>query len=231
MWYSIEVTTSDSGVPKDPDPSGNPSEEGGFDAVKAAQELAASLGMATDAASTSDRAYEDTLEREVEELNLLIDQKDGSIAALKTELAETATARDRAQEEITRAGERIAAEEKKKQIAKSRKTLLNFLEVLDDFDRALEALDATLEKGGQPDSMLDGIEIVQRSFILKFAELGVTKRPALDEKFDPENHEAVTLVAVDDPAKDGFVVGVIREGYSLGEGCLRPARVAVGMLS
>jgi molecular chaperone GrpE len=54
--------------------------------------------------------------------------------------------------------------------------------------------------------------------------------PALGERFDPERHEAMTLVPVSDPAQDGRVVGVMREAYSIGEDMLRPAGVAVGKL-
>jgi len=41
-------------------------------------------------------------------------------------------------------------------------------------------------------------------------------------------HDAVTTVQVDDANQDGVVVGVIREGYLIGDEVLRPAGVAVG---
>jgi len=54
---------------------------------------------------------------------------------------------------------------------------------------------------------------------------------AMDQPFDPTRHEAATMVPVTDPAQDGIVVGVIRQGYAIGEDVLRPAVVAVAQLT
>lgn len=220
------MSTSNSGDPKNSGSVEHSSSEDAaepaaepFDAVKAAEELAASLGMAGSdaAASEPDRIYAETLELEVEELNFLIDKKDTEIATLKAKVASSHA-------EIGKASERIVKEERKKVEKKSRKILLNFLEVLDDFDRAF----AALRKGGHSDSILDGLEIVHATFLRKLGELGVTHQPALDQKFDPKIHEAVSLLPVDEPTKEGHVVAVVREGYALADECLRPAKVAVG---
>ena len=50
------------------------------------------------------------------------------------------------------------------------------------------------------------------------------------ERFDPQRHEAIALVPVTDPAQDGQVIDVMREGYLIGDEVLRPAAVAVGKL-
>ena len=39
------------------------------------------------------------------------------------------------------------------------------------------------------------------------------------------------MVPVTDPVQDGIVVGVIRQGYAIGEDVLRPAVVAVAKLT
>src|SRR5438477_585174 len=51
---------------------------------------------------------------------------------------------------------------------------------------------------------------------------------ARGEPFDAERHEAVTTAAVTDPAQDGLIVAVVREGYAIGDEVLRPASVVVG---
>ena len=76
--------------------------------------------------------------------------------------------------------------------------------------------------------VVTGLELVRRSMLSRFGSLGVTHAPALGEVFDPRRHEAIALVPVTDPAKDGRVVDVMREGYLIGEDTLRPAGVAVG---
>ena len=63
---------------------------------------------------------------------------------------------------------------------------------------------------------------------VRLGQLGVTHAPALGQKFDPVRHEALAMVPVADPALDGRVIDVMREGYLIGDDTLRPAGVAVG---
>ncbi len=227
LWYSSSVAASDSNKPTG---SGNEP----FDAVKAAEELAASLGMETgpgNAAVASSAAYEETLERELEQLNALLDAKDAKIAELEQAVEAVGAARDQAHDqlhdEVEKVSARIVKEELKKRDQKHRKMLLEFLEVLDDFDRSLEAIAAD----GHPEAILAGVKIVHTGLVRRLAELGVVHYGALAAKFDPNVHDAVTTVPVKDAAQDGTVIAVVREGYMLGEECLRPARVAVGKRS
>ena len=69
--------------------------------------------------------------------------------------------------------------------------------------------------------------MVQRQFLSKLEALGVKPIPADAVPFNPAVHEAVTTVPAASPEQDGMVVGVIRQGYRIGEDVLRPAAVAV----
>jgi molecular chaperone GrpE len=51
---------------------------------------------------------------------------------------------------------------------------------------------------------------------------------ALGERFDADRHDAVSLAPVQNPAQDGLVVAVVKEGYAIGDEILRPASVVVG---
>jgi molecular chaperone GrpE len=75
--------------------------------------------------------------------------------------------------------------------------------------------------------LLQGVELVRRQFISKLEGFGVTMIDAEAKPFDPVLHEAVTSVPVP-PEQDGKVVGVIRQGYRMGDDVLRPTSVAVG---
>jgi molecular chaperone GrpE len=215
--------------PEKPDPgSGGGSPDGGegFDAIKAAEELAASLGMAGEAQveGAAEESYAVTLEKEIEQLNLLLDQKDVEVAQARTAAARAVEARDAAQAEISKASARIERELEKRSQLEYRNMLLAFIEINDDLDRAIDAA-STSEAA---ETVLEGVELVSRAFDRKLAEFGVARIEAMGQPFDPNAHEAITQMAVDDPAKDMTVVGVILVGYRIGEELLRPAKVAVG---
>lgn len=197
-----------------------PDPESDFDAVAAAKELDDLLGeSATRGDDNSGAAMiEAELEAEIEELNALV--------AKKEELLVRANARaDQAHAEIEAAGTRLAAASAKELEQRTRKLLESFLAVVDDLDRAIAAAKARPESSAE---LLAGVELVRRNMLARFGQLGVTHAPAQGEKFDPERHEAIALVPVSDPAQDGRVIDVMREGYLIGDDTLRPAGVAVG---
>jgi molecular chaperone GrpE len=183
-----------------------------FDAVAAAKELDDLLGD-----RGGDESYVAGLEKEVEELNALLAKKDAELAA--------ATKRaDDAQSDIEAAGKRIASASNKELEQRTRKLLESFLPVLDDLDRGIAAARLHAESA----DVVEGLELVRRSMLARFGQLGVTHAPARGAKFDPQRHEAIALVPVTDPAQDGHVIDVMREGYLIGDDVLRPAGVAVG---
>jgi len=102
--------------------------------------------------------------------------------------------------------------------------LESFLPVIDDLDRGIAAAKQHAESA----DVVVGLELVRRSMLSRLEQLGVTHAPALGEVFDPQRHEAIALVPVADPAQDGRVIDVMREGYMIGGETLRPAGVAVG---
>lgn len=105
-----------------------------------------------------------------------------------------------------------------------RQVLVDILDVVDSLDRAIDAARA---RPGEP-ALLQGVEAIRTQFLSKLQAHGVTRVVSLQQPFDPARHEAATSVPVPDAALDGVVVGVIREGYLIGDDVLRPAMVAVG---
>ena len=107
---------------------------------------------------------------------------------------------------------------------RSRRDILSeFLEVLDNLDRAVDSAKA----GASPDALVQGIEMVRRQFHAKLEGFGVRRIDAENQPFDPARHEAVTSVPAASPEQDGLVVGTVRTGYTIGDEVLRPAAVAV----
>lgn len=133
-------------------------------------------------------------------------------------------------DEIERVKERLSKEATREIAQHKRELVLGFIEVLDDLDRAVQAP----QGNGEPtaaDSVREGVELVRKSFRNKLAQLGVELDPALGMTFDPARHEAISVLPVLDPARDGLIVAVAREGYRMGDEVLRPAGVVVARTS
>jgi molecular chaperone GrpE len=188
-------------VPDDPE----------FDAVAAAKELDELLG---EPSVTPGDSYTASLETEIEELNALVAKKDEQLARANARA-------EHAHAEIEAAGKRLASASSKELEQRTRGILENFLPVVDDLDRAIASHRESAE-------VIAGLELVRRNLLARFGQYGVTHAPALGAKFDPQRHDALSMVPVSDPAQDGRVIAVMREGYNIGDAILRPAGVAVG---
>jgi molecular chaperone GrpE len=187
-----------------------------FDAVAAAKELDDSLAEPSAAGPRSDD-YVTSLEADIEELTATVARKD--------EMLRRASERaDQAHAEIEAATRRIETASAKELEQRIRKVLEGLLSVLDDLDRGIVAA----RKHAESEDVVAGLELVRRSMLTQLGQFGVMHAPALGEPFDPQRHEAITLVPVADAAQDGRVIAVMREGYLIGEDVLRPAGVAVG---
>jgi molecular chaperone GrpE len=100
--------------------------------------------------------------------------------------------------------------------------LRDLIPVLDNFDRALGAARAA----GGAESLVGGVELIQRELLKVLERAGVTRYSALGQAFDPTRHEAIgRVVSVD--AKPGTVVAETMPGYLLNNRVLRAALVSV----
>ena len=111
--------------------------------------------------------------------------------------------------------ERALAEETGK-----REVLLALLDVKDDVDRALLHIRET------SDAVADGLCLIQQRFNNLLEAHGVTAFESEGEVFDPEIHEAMTMID-GDGEQSGTVYSEHRRGYLMNGKLLRPARVAV----
>jgi molecular chaperone GrpE len=98
--------------------------------------------------------------------------------------------------------------------------ILKILPVLDDFERAIEAVPLSMAK----DSWVGGINGIARKLENSLEAVGLNHIKAWGEVFDPSLHEAVGSSS----GMEGIVVREMEKGYKLNERVLRPARVVVG---
>ena len=95
---------------------------------------------------------------------------------------------------------------------------------VDNLERAVEHVRRS--GGGDFESMLQGVELVQRELLGALAKHGVVRIEAAGEPFDPTLHEAVAQQD-DGSVPANTVVQVYQPGYRLFDRLLRPARVVV----
>jgi molecular chaperone GrpE len=97
--------------------------------------------------------------------------------------------------------------------------------VLDDLERAIQAAGLDPE-GDSEDGLSHGVLLVFRSLRENLSRNGVEAVDPKGEKFDPMQHEALSMQPVEG-VESGTVVEVMQKGYRLGEQLIRPARVVV----
>ncbi|WP_295813407.1 nucleotide exchange factor GrpE [uncultured Nitratireductor sp.] len=104
----------------------------------------------------------------------------------------------------------------------------DMLTVSDNLRRALEAVPADARAAGDSGltSLVEGVEMTERSMLSTLERHGVKQIDPKGERFDPHFHQA--MFEVPDPTTpENTVVQVVQQGYVIGERVLRPAMVGV----
>lgn len=102
-----------------------------------------------------------------------------------------------------------------------RKLLLEFLPVLDNFERSLESSYPDLE------AFRGGVDLIRKQFHDALRRGGVEKVPLeVGHPFNAHTAEALTTMARPD-LPDGAVAAIYEKGYTLRDRLIRPAKVVV----
>jgi molecular chaperone GrpE len=99
-------------------------------------------------------------------------------------------------------------------------SLLPVIDSMEMGQTAANAENATLE------SIREGSELTMTMFAQVLERSGLQQINPLGEKFDPEKHQAISMVEVPD-AKPNSVIEVMQKGFSLNDRLIRPAMVVV----
>jgi len=104
----------------------------------------------------------------------------------------------------------------------------DLLSVSDSMAKALEMMpdDARKTADEATRNLVEGIELTRRELLNSFQKHGIVEVDPLDEKFDPNYHQAMFEVPGSDKP-NGTVVQVVQTGFKIGERILRPALVGV----
>jgi molecular chaperone GrpE len=142
------------------------------------------------------------------------------LAELQAKNAELADLYLRAQADVQNARRRADEE-----IAKSRKFAVegfaeSLLPVIDSLEAGLAIPNATIEqiREGSEATLRQLKSALERNKVIEVA-------PAAGTKFDPAQHQAISMVPAEQEANT--VVGVLQKGYLIADRVLRPALVTV----
>lgn len=110
--------------------------------------------------------------------------------------------------------------EKKRIIERATEDLMvDLLDVLHDFDRALDS---------EEDIDIEGVEMIYNKFYRTLENHGLEEIDAEDDEFDPHYHECVMSEEVDDEELKNQILEQFEKGYRLNSKVIKPAKVKVG---
>lgn len=144
------------------------------------------------------------------------------LAAVVEEREQFKALLQRAQADLVNYRKRVQVEQEELRKSARRSMIVRFLDVLDDFDTALEGPAAE----NVDVAWLEGVRGIRRKFTSILEAEGVERFDAEGSVFDPRYHEALLRTPTSDHAVD-TVIRVLRSGYKQDGDVIRPAQVEI----
>ena len=139
---------------------------------------------------------------------------------LQARLRAVSAAYRQLQEEVEATKERLNRQAQFQRELQRGETVAKMFDPLDNLTRSIESVNDVDTK--------EGLKMVAHQFMSALSELGLEMLSPEGAKFDPNEHEALSVLTVDEPDKDDVVIEVFSAGYRVGSRLLKPARVVIG---
>lgn len=176
--------------------------------------------MESDAAAEHPDTAEITTEKTEKTSNT--DTSGDEIAALTDQLIEQKDKYIRLLAEFENYKKRVTREKSDWLQIASKDTMTALLPVLDDFDRARKNAESNDQE------FPEGIQLIYHKLYATLHARGLKPMDSSGKEFDPEWHEAITEIPVQDDALRGKVIDTVETGYLLNDRIIRYAKVVVG---
>lgn len=172
----------------------------------------------------SDEIENETVEQKFEKI---IKVKDEKIAELEKSLQlaqkNESEAMVRARAEIDNVRKRVEQDVEKAHKFALEKFSSELLPVIDNLERALDAVD---KNNSEHHSMIEGLELTLKSFLDTVKKFGIEAVNTENSQLNPDVHQAISMI--DSPEhQSGQIVNTIQKGYTLNGRLIRPAMVIV----
>ena len=193
----------------------------------AAEELASEQTAATDDSAQQERADVDTQSAGEDSEPSQIEALAAQLAVVTEQLGAAKDAELRTQAEMQNLRRRSERDVENAHKYGLEKLINGLLPVLDNFDRAINAVgeDAAADNEALK-ALLEGVELTRKSAIDVLSGFSVEVLEPFGEPFDPQFHEAMTMVP-SATAEPNSIIDVLQKGYTLNGRLLRAAMVVV----
>lgn len=106
------------------------------------------------------------------------------------------------------------------------KFVKELLPVADSLEKAVESTEGHENAGEVVANIREGVEMTLTLFMNSLQKFNVKQLNPVGEPFDPQQHEAMSMVPAPD-AEPNSVVAVVQKGYTLNDRLVRPAMVVI----
>ncbi|MDU1890085.1 MAG: nucleotide exchange factor GrpE [Dysgonomonas sp.] len=105
----------------------------------------------------------------------------------------------------------------------SERVLLDIINVVDDFERALD----NISKTEDVEAVKEGVDLIYNKFSNFLTKHGVKEIETIGQPFDTDKHEALTTVPAQSEEDKDKIVDSIQKGYMLDDKVIRYPKVIV----
>ncbi|MBJ7276955.1 nucleotide exchange factor GrpE [Marinobacter salarius] len=151
---------------------------------------------------------------------------ENEVEALKAQAQEFQEQMLRSQAEMQNVRRRAEIDVEKAHKFALEKFVKELLPVADSLEKAVESTEGHEESGELVASIREGAEMTLNLFMNSLKKFNVEQLNPVGEPFDPQQHEAMSMVPAPD-AEPNSVVAVVQKGYTLNDRLVRPAMVVV----
>ena len=141
------------------------------------------------------------------------------VSELQARLRAVSAAYKQLQEDVEATKVRLERQAEFQRTMQRGESVAKMFDPLDNLKRSMDAIEDGDAK--------EGLKMVVSQF-MGFEELGLEVLSPVGMPFDPNLHEALSVVPVAEAEQDGMVIEVFSAGYRVGSRLLKPARVIIG---
>ena len=158
-------------------------------------------------------------EEKIEEVEETLKISDNGIKKLEKENSDLKDKWQRALADYQNLERRTQVEVSQRVSSKTNDLLLNFINIYEDFIRAVDVL-------SKDNVDTNGLQAIIKNMESLLHENNIKPIDAVGEIFDPQIHEAVSMV-VDETLDEGTITQEVSKGYVSGKAILKPSKVIV----
>ena len=152
-----------------------------------------------------------------------MDKLESELQAARLEAAEARQDMLRMQADMENLRKRLVREHEKARLRTLERFMGDLLPVRDSLERGLEAAS---DPAATVEALTEGKHLIMKMLAKAMGDHGLQTIDPVGEAFDPEKHEAMTMLT-SDQHDENTVIDVIEKGYQLHDRLIRPAKVVV----